>query len=791
MSAEVGTSPGVYPGNPSLPKEVKEKILSTFRHTLNLYGEGKLDDCLIGCDFILKMDPRFGPAKKLLDKAKNPSADVDVSDLESLVAGTPTRQERVVALEPDRLLIRAVESHNARDFDAAMAAAEQVLAVLPGNQAAREILQKARQKKESQPQFDGARQRALEALEGGKPAEARQELEAMRRLDAEHPTIPLLERKIGSEMGARPASPDPPAPPPTVAASDGSAFSAFEQQFAMPSSEPQIAFDDTNPVGGRIPRPDPPSAPEPAGGGLDGLSLDSLSLDLPTPVAQVVPPAPDPRGGSTGPLASISAAPPPPPPPPPGSPADFWTDGPAEAEEPELLSMIPEDAFEPVREPSASSLPPPLPLESESPNANLEIQRLVAQGDEAARKGDRQQAIEIWSRIFLIDINNSEAVMRIEKVRQEMAEGNRRVTEGLKIGREQFEARDFPLARETFLQVLAVDENDATARFYLERIEAELARPFAPSEPAPSGSQDPLSAESGEAPAVTAPLSKEAPSAVRSAGRKFALRLPANKKMLAIGGLGLVIVLGAVAWFVLRPRAESAPSAAAPGAPSLEGAMALFREGKVPETVAALRQIPAGHPDHGRAQKLLESLTKASPPEAGPVQESRPEGAAPAVAVAANDPARLRAVAEQALEEKRYIDALKNFNLAAPAFADDPSFAQARARATEKVTELTPAVKLYNEGDYESAIPILWRIYSDDHSNQDARVYLERAYFNQGIAHLQNGLHERAKESFAEVLTLSPQDEEAARHKKFAERYETHDLDLMGRIYVRHIQPRH
>lgn len=138
MSAEVGTSPGVYPGNPSLPQEVREKILSTFRHTLNLYGQGKLDDCLIGCDFILKMDPRFIPAKKLLEKAKNPAADVDVAGLESLVAGTPTRQERVVVSDPDRLLIRAVESHNARDFDAAINAAEQVLAALPGNQAARE-----------------------------------------------------------------------------------------------------------------------------------------------------------------------------------------------------------------------------------------------------------------------------------------------------------------------------------------------------------------------------------------------------------------------------------------------------------------------------------------------------------------------------------------------------------------------------------------------------------------------------------------------------------------------------
>jgi tetratricopeptide (TPR) repeat protein len=280
--------------------------------------------------------------------------------------------------------------------------------------------------------------------------------------------------------------------------------------------------------------------------------------------------------------------------------------------------------------------------------------------------------------------------------------------------------------------------------------------------------------------------------ATRSSQRRPGLRLPANRKVLAIGGLALLLALGAGAWFLLRLRGDTAPAAAASGA-SLEDAMALFRDGKVPETIAMLRRIPPGHPDHDRARNLLASLTSApaSSASAAPAAKPGPEAAArPGVALE-NDPARLRAAAEQALEEKRYIEALKNFNLAAPSFANDPAFAQARARATEKVTALTPAVKLYNEADYETAIPILWRIHSEDHENRDARSYLERAYFNQGIAQLQNGLYGRAKESFREVLVLSPQDEMAARHRKFAERYESRDLDLMGRIYVRHVQQRH
>ena len=112
------------------------------------------------------------------------------------------------------------------------------------------------------------------------------------------------------------------------------------------------------------------------------------------------------------------------------------------------------------------------------------------------------------------------------------------------------------------------------------------------------------------------------------------------------------------------------------------------------------------------------------------------------------------------------------------------------ASASEKVAELTPAVKLYNEGEYETAIPVLWRIYQADKGNQDARSYLLRCYVNQGITQLQNGLYPKAKQSFDEALALDPEDTEILRHRKFAERYQKGDLDLIGRIYVRHLSHR-
>ncbi|HTD51489.1 MAG TPA: hypothetical protein VK780_00565, partial [Thermoanaerobaculia bacterium] len=358
-------NPQGYPGNPSLPKEVREKILSTFRHTLNLFKEGKQDDCLIGCDFILKMDPRFVPARQLMEKAKNPAAAVDVRELESIVAETPTRQERVSTIESERLLVRAVESFNARDFDAAIAAADQVLQVLPGNQSATAIRDKARQRKEGQPQFDAARQRAIAALDAGKPAEARVALEKMRALDGEHPAVALLERRLQApEVGEIGESTNP----------------------GLGSSS-----------AGR-------SAPPPSGG-LDELSLDSLSLDEPLQSPLVVPPPPDLHEPRTGPLslsnvdfsggggagdfsggAADSSVPP-----------DLWSGGLDEVEE------------APAVEPATMRSVPPTPAAPvpQPPSQEQEIESLLNKGDEASRAGNPQQAIEIWSRIFLIDINNS------------------------------------------------------------------------------------------------------------------------------------------------------------------------------------------------------------------------------------------------------------------------------------------------------------------------------------------------------------------------------------------------
>ena len=45
------------------------------------------------------------------------------------------------------------------------------------------------------------------------------------------------------------------------------------------------------------------------------------------------------------------------------------------------------------------------------------IQKLLKDGDDLAQSGRTQEAIEVWSEIFMIDVSNTEALQRIEAAR--------------------------------------------------------------------------------------------------------------------------------------------------------------------------------------------------------------------------------------------------------------------------------------------------------------------------------------------------------------------------------------
>ena len=144
-----------------------------------------------------------------------------------------------------------------------------------------------------------------------------------------------------------------------------------------------------------------------------------------------------------------------------------------------------------------------------------------------------------------------------------MAEGNKRVAESLKRGRETFEAGDFTARPRGLPRGRSpLDESDATARSYLDRIEQELARPSSGLDLSHKAPQSDILAEemadaaepepptsAGAAP----PKAKPKPAPRRRGARWTAAFL------IALGG-ALLLAVAVGGYFLLRPgRRQGAP----------------------------------------------------------------------------------------------------------------------------------------------------------------------------------------------------------------------------------------
>ncbi len=659
-----------YPGSPALSAEAREKVLQTFRHTLEMARAGRNEDALLGCDFILKMDARFTPARQLLASLRGIAAGtvVDLADFAPYLGGS----------------------------------ALPVPAPAPATQAA--------------------------------------------------PATPP------AGYGVPPALADP------------------------------------------APAADPFAGP---GAGLDSLSFDDLAANPFAPT-----PSHDPFAAPT-PAADFSFGDPSPAP---SAARDAFAAAPASA----MDDYAPaESAPDPFAAPAPAAFPSAPPAPS---GVDPRIAQFLRQGDEAEVRGALQEAIDLWSRVFLIDLSSEEASRRIDAARARQDETARQLDVLLSEGVQLYEAGNLVSARDAFLKVLTLSESDATARNYLNEIDAALASSGATAAPAPAVSHAPAASY---APAPSAPVEPYLRDELESPGRpSFAEGLPpldetpigedrldgaaptrvekpaaAARKgskvdgRLLVGAAALVLVgVAAVAWFLFRPKPDApsselpgggAPVSAAPAADPIEKARALFKEGKAEEALALLTAVPATDPRHDQALVLIDTIKSSAQPGTA---------AASTVSDAEVDAARLAGFAS--LASGRYIDAVKSLDVVVRARQDDTEAAQALVKARDAVSALGSAIRSYNEQDYESAQRLLWDLRKQDPKNQDVEEYLFKSYFNDGIMGLQAGSMKKAAESFREAAALRPADADTQRHLRFARKYPNGSNDLLSRIYVRHVSPR-
>jgi tetratricopeptide (TPR) repeat protein len=460
---------------------------------------------------------------------------------------------------------------------------------------------------------------------------------------------------------------------------------------------------------------------------------------------------------------------------------------------------MPSPAFEP--EPAAPAEPPSAAARpaSSAPQTDARITQFLKQGDEAFARGNAQEAIDLWSRVFLIDLSNEEASRRIDSAREAQADTARKIDILLSEGVQSYEAGDLAGARNKFLDVLALSENDATARGYLNQIDAALSTPGSGGVPASSSTPD-SDFMRNEIEAPHAPMfADEIPPLEDGMAGAGSLperaTLPKTKsrvdlRVLLAGGLLLLAAVGGgTYWFLRGNRSAPAPAAGPGGAPKTGGparpaddpfqkAQALFDSGKIDEAIGVLVKIPDADPRHNEALVRIEKMKSSAAPTPAPAAPSD----------AALDEMRVAGFA--AIASSRYIDAVKNLDPVVKAHPQDAEAAVALKRSLDQVAALSSAVKSYNEGDYESAIKLLWEARKGDAKNQDVEEYLVNAYVNASIQALQSGNMPKAQAALKEATELRPGDAEAQRLLRFARKYPRGATDLLSKILIKHLAVR-
>jgi len=732
-----------YPGNSSLSNAVKDRVLSTFQQTLALYKEGRTDEAIQGCGLILRMDPSFDPAKKLMEKARNPALAIDVDKLVPATTGDALAQAR--------------EAMAARDFQKVIQITTDILTNDLMNEEARVLNEQAREKAEASPFVDQFIKKSEQAIAAGDAAGARAALDKIKSLDADDTAVERLEQQIGKIQ--KPSSPsfvvDTPAAPGGRGTAQASDFGfTFEEEKSQFSFESPFSTDT-----GTTPAITPPA----------GFSFDSTT-PTPPPMKPVTPPA-DAGGFSfdTPPPAQSPFA------------GGFSFDTPPPSAAP---TIVPGSAQE--FDFATASI-------ETSPDDQKKVQQYLAEGDQAYDSGDIQRAIDLWSRVFLIDVTNDQASERIEKAKVRRRAIEQDLEGIIAAGTQAFDAGDRKTAREKFEQAQKLDPTNATVQEYLGRLtevpaEGGAAAFEAPFTPPPAASARDIFADEPMGGTETlpppSPAAIPAPAAKKAAPKAKAVAAPKRElpiKAMAIAGIVIVLVAGG--WFGWS-KFKSKPAYDPAGTEAIfKQATTLAQKGQYDGAIALLQDVPVADPQHDKALSMIADLQHKK------AQASELIAGRPAAAVYQEALSTGRA----AYDAHDYDAAKKAFDTAAAIKPLPPDVKPIYDTVTQQVSKLEGAKTLFKEQRYQEALSNLDALQQQDPQNQSVKRLIADAHFNLGAVALQEERLNDAVQQFDEVLKIDPNDELAKRSKALAERYNGQppiQKDLLYKIYVKYLPMR-
>jgi tetratricopeptide (TPR) repeat protein len=758
----------VYPGNPSLPAEVRERVIATFVQTLSLYDEVKLDEVVAGCDLILEMDDRFEPARKLRQKAKDPSAPIDLGELYALrdsppaAATGPAPPEHGASSETgnsEALVLDAVERMNRGEYQEAIDICNGILSRDPENEEAQRIGQQAYEMLEAAPFVKQYIDEATAAIDRGDREAAATAVAGARSLDPFHPGVSELESRIETMQGT-----SEPRPSSGGSFDFGGGDSPFSGAFAGESAPESPAT---------------PAPPEEATGfSVGGTEEESSPTDFSFSAEPESTSSPD---------AEESALPP---------------EVPLMGEEvPEAtgFGFTLEAADEPEESaPAASPELEPIPGEAHTfdfSTAGVEVgsedqqkvQGYIAEGDVLFDSGDYQGAIDAWSRVFLIDVTNEEASERIDKAKAKKRESESKFDELLGTGVAAYEAGNYTTARQTFEEVLAQDPDNFRAREYLDKLDDHSAATGAAAAPtgtpAPGTEEDlyggePLEDVYEEAQPAAAP----ARGAARAPSAKPAPKSPAPARksqrglLLAVVAIVALAVGGWFAWTTFRGDGTPATDPAITQG-KINRAELLAEGGDYAQAIAVLRTVEPGDPMRDRAMEMIANYRQRQAETGGmiggrPLNEVREE---------------LLSHAREAFAAEDYMQARSSFEEAAKLRALDADDRAMYDVATRQVSKLDTATTLFRQGSYRDAIQELENVLEEEPDNLNARQMLVNAHYNLGVLAFREQQLDEAARRFTIVLEQNPGDEMARRSLQVAQQYRNSPKDLLYQIYVKYL----
>jgi len=211
-----------YTGNPSLSRDAQQRVLDTFGQTLDLADEGSRQEALLGCDFVLRMDPQFAPARTLQERLRSSAgAIVDTDDLRNSLSraailpdATPDagKEAPIVPAElfadldglglelPDLPPSAGADLHaelqellDQRRFDDLMALAQREQGRIMSDPVLQGVVQEGQSRMEAEPYVQKFLAKARAALQEGNHEEVGKILDKVRALDGSHPGLAELE----------------------------------------------------------------------------------------------------------------------------------------------------------------------------------------------------------------------------------------------------------------------------------------------------------------------------------------------------------------------------------------------------------------------------------------------------------------------------------------------------------------------------------------------------------------------------------------------------------------------